>query len=75
LKFQSLSDHLAIIFTKVDVKIKIDFIHAATAAISLLTAWQFLTDLGHDEPNPLQPNRHEPYFWKESPCARDGTSI
>lgn len=33
---------------------------AAGAPMSLLTAWQFLVDLGHDEPNPLQPQRHEP---------------
>jgi NADPH:quinone reductase-like Zn-dependent oxidoreductase len=28
--------------------------------MSLLTAWQFMIELGHNEPNPLQPNRHEP---------------
>lgn len=28
--------------------------------MSLLTAWQFLIELGHNEPNPLQPNQHEP---------------
>ncbi len=28
--------------------------------MSLLTAWQFMIELGHDEPNPLQPNMHEP---------------
>ncbi|NKF22477.1 NADP-dependent oxidoreductase [Solimonas marina] len=38
----------------------IDHVHAAGAPMSLLTAWQFLVDPGHDEPNPLQPNRHEP---------------
>lgn len=38
----------------------IDHAHAAAAPMSLLTAWQFMIDLGHDEPNPLQPNRHEP---------------
>lgn len=38
----------------------IDHVHAAAAPMSLLTAWQFLIELGHDEPNPLQPNRHEP---------------
>ncbi|GAA5784585.1 NADP-dependent oxidoreductase [Chitiniphilus shinanonensis] len=38
----------------------IDHVHAAAAPMSLLTAWQFLVDLGHDEPNPLQPTRHEP---------------
>ncbi|MGJ8530819.1 MAG: NADP-dependent oxidoreductase [Alphaproteobacteria bacterium] len=46
-----------------DVALKpvgIDHIHAAAAPMSLLTAWQFMIDLGHDAPNPLQPNRHEP---------------
>lgn len=38
----------------------IDHQHAAGAPMSLLTAWQFLIELGHDEPNPLQPHRHEP---------------
>jgi NADPH:quinone reductase-like Zn-dependent oxidoreductase len=38
----------------------IDHRHAAAAPMSLLTAWQFMIALGHDEPNPLQPNAHEP---------------
>jgi NADPH:quinone reductase-like Zn-dependent oxidoreductase len=38
----------------------IDHVHAAGAPMSLLTAWQFMVELGHDEPNPVQPNRHEP---------------
>jgi NADPH:quinone reductase-like Zn-dependent oxidoreductase len=38
----------------------IDHLHAAGAPMSLLTAWQFLIELGHNEPNPLQPNQHEP---------------
>jgi NADPH:quinone reductase-like Zn-dependent oxidoreductase len=38
----------------------IDHVQAAAAPMSLLTAWQFLVDLGHDAPNPLQPSRHEP---------------
>jgi NADPH:quinone reductase-like Zn-dependent oxidoreductase len=38
----------------------IDHLHAAGAPMSLLTAWQFMIDLGHDEPNPLQPHKHEP---------------
>jgi NADPH:quinone reductase-like Zn-dependent oxidoreductase len=38
----------------------LDHVHAAGAPMSLLTAWQFLIELGHNEPNPLQPNRHEP---------------
>ncbi|MEH0873942.1 NADP-dependent oxidoreductase [Pectobacterium cacticida] len=38
----------------------IDHIHAAAAPMSLLTAWQFLVDVGHDVPNPLQPYPHVP---------------
>ncbi|HVJ34599.1 MAG TPA: NADP-dependent oxidoreductase [Terriglobia bacterium] len=38
----------------------IDHLHAAGAPMSLLTAWQFMIELGHNEPNPLQPNRHKP---------------
>ncbi len=38
----------------------IDHVHAAAAPMSLLTAWQFLIDLGHDQPNPLQPDQHRP---------------
>lgn len=38
----------------------IDHEHAAGAPMSGLTAWQFLIELGHDAPNPLQPQRHHP---------------
>ncbi len=38
----------------------IDHAHAAAAPMSLLTAWQFLIDLGHDAQNPLQPHPHRP---------------
>jgi NADPH2:quinone reductase len=38
----------------------IDHIHAAAVPMSLLTAWQFLIELGHNEPNPFQSFRHEP---------------
>ncbi|AVP58315.1 NADP-dependent oxidoreductase [Pulveribacter suum] len=38
----------------------IDHVHAAAAPMSLLTAWQFLIEPGHDAPNPLQPHGHEP---------------
>ena len=38
----------------------INHLRAAAAPMSLLTAWQYLIDLGHNEQNPLQPNRHEP---------------
>ncbi|GAB2188093.1 NADP-dependent oxidoreductase [Roseibium sp. LAB1] len=36
----------------------IDHIHAAAAPMSLLTAWQFMVEPGHSEPNPLQPGPH-----------------
>jgi NADPH:quinone reductase-like Zn-dependent oxidoreductase len=38
----------------------IDHVHAAAAPMSLLTAWQFMIEQGHDVQNPLQPNLHEP---------------
>ncbi|MEO8779406.1 MAG: NADP-dependent oxidoreductase [Rhodanobacter sp.] len=38
----------------------ISHVQAAGVPMSLLTAWQFMIALGHDEPNPLQPNLHEP---------------
>jgi NADPH:quinone reductase-like Zn-dependent oxidoreductase len=38
----------------------IDYVHAAGAPMSGLTAWQFLIELGHNEPNPLQPEMHRP---------------
>lgn len=38
----------------------IDHAHAAGAPMSLLTAWQFLVELGHDAPNPFQDLAHAP---------------
>jgi NADPH:quinone reductase-like Zn-dependent oxidoreductase len=38
----------------------IDHVHASGAPMSGLTAWQFLIELGHNEPNPLQPELHHP---------------
>jgi NADPH:quinone reductase-like Zn-dependent oxidoreductase len=38
----------------------IDHVHAAGAPMSLLTAWQFLIEVGHEVQNPLQPNKHVP---------------
>jgi NADPH:quinone reductase-like Zn-dependent oxidoreductase len=38
----------------------IDHVHAAGAAMSGLTAWQHLVELGHDHPNPLQEAQHRP---------------
>jgi NADPH:quinone reductase-like Zn-dependent oxidoreductase len=37
-----------------------DHIHAAAAPMSLLTAWQFMIEVGHDVQNPLQPGKHVP---------------
>lgn len=38
----------------------IDHAQAAAAPMSLLTAWQFLIDVGHDAPNPFQSFAHRP---------------
>lgn len=38
----------------------IDHVHAAGAPMAGLTAWQFLIELGHSEPNQLQPEMHLP---------------
>jgi len=38
----------------------IDHVQAAGAPMAGLTAWQFLIELGHNEPNPLQPDMHRP---------------
>jgi NADPH:quinone reductase-like Zn-dependent oxidoreductase len=38
----------------------IDHLQAAGAPMSLLTAWQFLVELGHDVLNPFQSFRHAP---------------
>lgn len=40
--------------------VTLDYAEAAGAPMSLLTAWQFLVDLGHDEPNALQTDQHQP---------------
>jgi NADPH:quinone reductase-like Zn-dependent oxidoreductase len=38
----------------------IEHVHAAGAPMAGLTAWQFLIELGHKEPNPFQPELHCP---------------
>ncbi|WP_438305937.1 NADP-dependent oxidoreductase [Streptomyces sp. HUAS TT11] len=48
----------------------IDHIHAAGAPMALLTAWQFLIELGHDRPSPFQAARHRPV-----PLAPDTTVL
>lgn len=52
----------------------IDHAAAAGAPMSLLTAWQFMIDLGHDEPNPLQPARHEPVSLKDMSVLVNGAA-
>lgn len=39
---------------------RVGHVEAAGAPMSLLIAWQFLVELGHDAPNPFQPFRHTP---------------
>lgn len=38
----------------------LDHVHAAAAPMAALTAWQFLIERGHEEPNPLQATLHNP---------------
>lgn len=38
----------------------ITHVQAAGAPMSLLTAWQFLVEMGHDAPNPFQSFKHTP---------------
>lgn len=52
----------------------IDHIHAAGAPMSLLTAWQFLVDLGHEAPNPFQPFAHTPILLDERTVLINGAS-
>jgi NADPH:quinone reductase-like Zn-dependent oxidoreductase len=40
--------------------VAVDHAAAAGASMAGLTAWQFLIELGHDEPSPFQDHRHEP---------------
>lgn len=55
------AEYVSVPASEVGLKPKgIDHVHAAGAPMSLLTAWQFMIEQGHDAPNPLQPNRHEP---------------
>lgn len=42
----------------------IDHVQAAAAPMALLTAWQFLIELGHEEANPFQAQPHRPVSLK-----------
>ncbi|MHC8332828.1 NADP-dependent oxidoreductase [Pseudomonas sp. LB3P25] len=58
---QAYAEYVSVPASEVALKpTNIDHVHAAAAPMSLLTAWQFMIELGHNEPNPLQANRHEP---------------
>ncbi|EJC83248.1 Zn-dependent oxidoreductase, NADPH:quinone reductase [Rhizobium leguminosarum bv. trifolii WSM2297] len=50
----------------------IDHIQAAGTPMSLLTAWQFLIDLGHDAPNPFQSFHHAPVPLKDKTVLVNG---
>lgn len=52
----------------------IDHVHAAAVPMSLLTAWQFMIELGHNVQNPLQPNRHEPVPLKDKTVLVNGAA-
>jgi NADPH:quinone reductase-like Zn-dependent oxidoreductase len=52
----------------------IDHVHAAAAPMSLLTAWQFMIELGHDLQNPLQPNQHQPVPLKDKTVLVNGAA-
>jgi NADPH:quinone reductase-like Zn-dependent oxidoreductase len=52
----------------------IDHVHAAGAPMSLLTAWQFMVELGYDVENPLQPNMHEPVALEDKTVLVNGAA-
>lgn len=53
---------------------RISHAQAAAAPMSLLTAWQFMIELGHDIQNPLQPHRHEPVPLKDKTVVVNGAA-
>lgn len=55
------AEYVSVPASQVALKPKgISHTEAAGAPMSLLTAWQFMIELGHQEPNPLQPEPHKP---------------
>lgn len=52
----------------------IDHVHAAAAPMAALTAWQFLVELGHDAPNPMQAQRHQPVALKGKTVLVNGAA-
>ncbi|RKE84131.1 NADPH:quinone reductase-like Zn-dependent oxidoreductase [Rhizobium sp. AG855] len=58
---QAYAEYVSVPASELALKPKgIDHPEAAAAPMSLLTAWQFLVDVGHEAPNPLQSDRHRP---------------
>ena len=53
---------------------RISHAQAAAAPMSLLTAWQFMIELGHDIQNPLQPHRHAPVPLKDKTVVVNGAA-
>jgi NADPH:quinone reductase-like Zn-dependent oxidoreductase len=69
------ADYVSVAAEEVALKpAAIDHIHAAAAPMSLLTAWQFMVDPGHDAPNPLQPHRHAPVPLKDKTVLVNGAA-
>ncbi|KQO28656.1 NADPH-quinone reductase [Flavobacterium sp. Leaf82] len=52
----------------------LDHIHAAASAMAGLTAWQFLIELGHNHPNPLQAEMHQPLPLKDKTILINGAA-
>jgi len=52
----------------------IDHVSAAAAPMAMLTAWQFLVDLGHDQPNPFQAGPHRPVPLQGKTVAVNGAA-
>lgn len=58
---QAYAEYVSVPAAEVALKpASIDHVHAAGAPMSLLTAWQYLVDVGHNEANPFQPAPHQP---------------
>ncbi|ORM61949.1 NADPH:quinone reductase [Pantoea rodasii] len=53
---------------------KLSHSEAAAAPMSLLTAWQFLIDTGHEAPNPFQSFRHQPLALKGKSVLINGAA-
>lgn len=54
--------------------VRLDHVQAAAVPMSALTAWQFLIDRGHDEPNPLQPELHRPVPLRDKKVRVNGAA-